>query len=122
MQRGRPFASCRNRQQAFSTARVRSVTGKRMSPIAPQGSTSGPPPLRVRAEMGPSVEQGSEAGIIRQTFTFERSFRIGRTDECEICIKNEHVSRKHVEVVIDNGSWLVRGFGSANGIFGNGER
>jgi membrane-bound lytic murein transglycosylase D len=77
-----------------------------------------PPPLRVRAEMGAA----GDAGTTRQTFTFERSFRIGRTDDCEICIKNEHVSRKHVEVVIENGHWLVRDLQSANGIFVNGER
>ena len=63
-----------------------------------------------------------EASSNRQTFTFDRSFRIGRTQECEVCITNEHVSRKHVEVVIDNGHWLVRDLHSANGIFVNGER
>src|SRR5580698_6418565 len=67
------------------------------------------PPLRVRAETGDQR-------------TFSQSFRIGRTEECEVCIKNEHVSRRHVEVVIDNGSWLVRDLQSANGIFVNGER
>ncbi|HEY3836499.1 MAG TPA: FHA domain-containing protein, partial [Bryobacteraceae bacterium] len=77
-----------------------------------------PPPLRVRAEMGAA----GQASPNRQTFTFDRAFRIGRTPECEICITNEHVSRKHVEVVIDNGHWLVRDLHSANGIFVNGER
>jgi membrane-bound lytic murein transglycosylase D len=68
-----------------------------------------PPPLRVRAETGDER-------------TFTSAFRIGRTDECEVCIKNEHVSRRHVEVIVDNGSWLVRDLHSANGIFVNGER
>ena len=68
-----------------------------------------PPLSRVRAELA-----GER--------TFDKAFRIGRTDECEVCIKNEHVSRKHVEVVIENGFWLVRDLQSANGIFVNGER
>ena len=71
-----------------------------------------PPPVKVRAESGGE----------RRVFTFEGPFRIGRTDDCEVCIKNEHVSRKHVEVVIENGCWLVRDLRSANGIFVEGER
>jgi membrane-bound lytic murein transglycosylase D len=76
----------------------------------PQGAT--PPPLRVRAQLGDEW----------RSYTFDKPFRIGRTDECDVCIKNEHVSRKHVEVVIDNGVWVVRDLNSANGIFLNGER
>jgi len=71
-----------------------------------------PPPLKVRAEIGTE----------RRVFTFAKAFRIGRTDDCEVCIKNEHVSRKHVEVVFENGTWLIRDLKSANGIFVNGER
>ncbi len=79
-----------------------------MSPRSPEI----PSPLRVRAEIGDE----------RRIFTFATPFRIGRTDECEVCIKNEHVSRKHVEVVFEGGIWLVRDLNSANGIFVNGER
>ena len=71
-----------------------------------------PPPVKVRAEIGDE----------RRIFTFTAPFRIGRTDECEVCIHNEHVSRKHAEVVFENGCWLVRDLRSANGIFVNGER
>jgi len=87
-----------------------------MTPFSPQSSMpgpgTGPPPLRIRAEIGDE----------RRSFTFSTPFKIGRTEDCDICIKNEHVSRKHVEVVIENGSWLVRDLHSANGIFVNGER
>ncbi len=75
-------------------------------------ATIAPAPIRVRAQVGDEW----------RTFTFDRPFRIGRTDECEVCIKNEHVSRKHVEVAVDNGVWVVRDLQSANGIFLNGER
>ena len=61
-------------------------------------------------------------GDERRVFTFSQAFRIGRTEECEVCIKNEHVSRKHVEVVFENGSWLIRDLQSANGIFVDNER
>jgi len=78
-----------------------------MSPASPQIV-----PLRVRAEIGTE----------KRTFTFATPFKIGRTDDCEVSIKNEHVSRRHAEVVFDNGNWLFRDLGSANGIFVNGER
>ena len=79
-----------------------------MSPYPSQS----PPVLRVRAEVGDG----------QKTFSFTRPFRVGRTDDCEVCIKNEHVSRKHVEVVFEGGTWLVRDLNSANGIFVNGEK
>jgi hypothetical protein len=82
-----------------------------MSPPYPQSATP-VPPLRVRAEIGDE----------RRVFTFDRAFRIGRTEDCEVCIKNEHVSRKHAEVAIENGAWLVRDLHSANGIFVDGEK
>ena len=86
-----------------------------MSSFSPQSSmpaSGSPPPLRVRAEVGNE----------HRTFTFTSPFKIGRTEDCEVCIKNEHVSRKHLEAVFENGSWLVRDLRSANGIFVNGER
>ena len=78
----------------------------------PLGSSPSAPPVKVRAEMENE----------RRIFTFTRPFRIGRTEDCEVCIKNEHVSRRHVEVCFENGAWLIRDLQSANGIFVNGER
>ncbi len=78
----------------------------------PSNQQSPIPPLRVRAEMGDE----------RRVFTFAKAFRIGRTEDCEVCIKNEHVSRKHAEVAFENGCWLIRDLRSANGIFVNGEK
>jgi pSer/pThr/pTyr-binding forkhead associated (FHA) protein len=34
----------------------------------------------------------------RRDFVFDRPFRIGRIDECDVCIQNEYVSRNHAEV------------------------
>ncbi|MGD0360703.1 MAG: FHA domain-containing protein [Bryobacteraceae bacterium] len=63
-----------------------------------------------------------EAPADLQTLHFLKSFRIGRVEECEVCIKNEYVSRAHAEVVFENGQWWVRDLNSSNGIFVNGER
>lgn len=53
---------------------------------------------------------------------FEKSFRIGRGEECEVCVKNEYVSRCHAEVAFENGQWWVRDLNSSNGIFIDGQR
>jgi membrane-bound lytic murein transglycosylase D len=80
--------------------------------MTPTGPLS-PPPVRVT--FGPSPED-------LRTLTFEKSFHIGRGDDCEVCIKVEFVSRNHVQVLYENGQWWVRDQRSANGLFVNGQR
>jgi hypothetical protein len=55
-------------------------------------------------------------------YQFQKRFRIGRTEECEVCVKDEYVSRAHVEVTFENGSWWARDLNSSNGVYVNGER
>ena len=55
-----------------------------------------PPPVRVT--FGPSPDN-------LRTLTFEKSFRIGRTDDCEVCIQVEFVSRNHALVLWEDGQW-----------------
>src|SRR5215472_16239463 len=71
------------------------------------------PVLRVSAEMAP--------GICRD-FQFSQNFRIGRQEDCDICIKNEYVSRAHVEINFENGQWWLRDLRSSNGVYMAGER
>lgn len=47
---------------------------------------------------------------------------MGRTHECEVCIKNEYVSRVHAEAVFENGGWWVRDLNSSNGLYVAGQR
>ncbi len=84
------------------------MTGPKQEPI-PQA----PPLLRVSVET-------AQGGITQHEF--RQSFRVGRVDECGLCVKNEYVSRNHAEVVFENGQWCVRDLQSANGIFVNGQR
>ena len=58
----------------------------------------------------------------QQNFHFLKAFRIGRVEDCEVCIQNEYVSRAHAEVVFENGQWWVRDLNSSNGIFVDGQR
>src|ERR1700733_9644437 len=72
-----------------------------------------PPPLKVRFRPTPADQQ---------YFQFSKAFRIGRVEECEICINNDYVSRVHAEVVFENGAWWVHDLNSSNGIYVGGER
>jgi hypothetical protein len=74
-----------------------------------------PSPPLLRVSVGTTLAD-------RQNFRFVKSFRIGRVEDCEVCIKNEYVSRAHAEVVFQNGQWRVRDLNSSNGIFVDGQR
>jgi membrane-bound lytic murein transglycosylase D len=58
----------------------------------------------------------------RRDLFFDQPFRIGRVEACDVCIKDEYVSRAHAEVVFEEGQWRVRDLQSANGIFVAGQR
>lgn len=74
---------------------------------------SGIPPLRVQV-----LTKNTET----QTYLFMGSFRIGREEECEVCIRHDYVSRYHVEVTWKDGNWWLRDLKSANGVFQEGRR
>ncbi len=82
-------------------------------PKEQKASAPPPPLLRVRVEI--PLEGPRE-------FQFDHSFRIGRGDECDVCIKNEYVSRAHLEVSYEGGQWWATDLNSSNGVFLGGER
>lgn len=84
-----------------------------MTVTSKQSGAATPPLLHVSFEAAPGA---------RQDFQFNRTFRIGRVEECDVCIKNDYVSRSHVEVGFENGQWRFRDLGSSNGVFINGQR
>lgn len=72
-----------------------------------------PPILHVSTGASPSD---------RREYAFTKPFRIGRVEECEVWIQDEHVSRAHAEVLFEDGQWRVRDLNSSNGIFVGGSR
>jgi pSer/pThr/pTyr-binding forkhead associated (FHA) protein len=81
--------------------------------------------------MSGTKSQNSTPPVLRVSFKtplgdreleFSRPFRIGRTDECDVCIPDEYVSRSHAEVVLEGHQWSIHDLQSANGIFVAGER
>jgi len=51
-----------------------------------------------------------------------QSVSIGRASECSIPIKDRYLSRKHAELVVVEGHWVLKDCGSANGTYLNGSR
>jgi pSer/pThr/pTyr-binding forkhead associated (FHA) protein len=58
-----------------------------------------------------------EAGELR-----EAHLVIGRSSTCELVLADDTVSRRHAELRIQDGCWLLRDLGSSNGTWVNGRR
>ncbi len=72
-----------------------------------------PPALRIK------VVRGEAPG---KEFVFKEPFRIGRDEECQVCIKDYMVSRVHAEVKYEEGQWWIQDLNSTNGTFIGGEK
>jgi sigma-B regulation protein RsbU (phosphoserine phosphatase) len=47
---------------------------------------------------------------------------LGRATECTVPIKDRYLSRRHAEIALDDGNWIVRDLGSVNGTTLNGAK
>jgi hypothetical protein len=47
---------------------------------------------------------------------------LGRSSSCQLVFADDTVSRRHAELFLDGGRWLLRDLGSANGTWVNGRR
>ena len=56
------------------------------------------------------------------TLRFRSSFHIGRERGCDVEVADTHVSRRHAEVSLVNGTWMIRDLQSSNGLFVNGRQ
>ena len=66
------------------------------------------------------VQGGSKAGL-EIPVTGPR-FLIGREEGCQLRPKSDLISRKHCEIVFDDGHVVVRDLNSRNGVYVNGEK
>ena len=57
-----------------------------------------------------------------QTRRFSSPFFIGREPGCDVELANSQVSRRHAQVSLVNGQWIVRDLQSSNGLFVDGAR
>jgi len=56
-------------------------------------------------------------GAPDRDYSFKTTFSIGRTEDCDVCIKNEFVSRMHARASFENGEWWLGDLNSSNGIW-----
>jgi membrane-bound lytic murein transglycosylase D len=78
-------------------------------------STSSPSNKIVKVK----IERGNSA---KKEFYFEKTFTIGRSEECSIRIDEGVVSRVHIEVIFDGEKWWISDKHSSNGTFLNGKK
>jgi two-component system response regulator HydG len=52
----------------------------------------------------------------------DRPAILGRSLECAIVLNDEHVSRRHAEITLEDGRWLIRDLDTPNGTRVNGQR
>src|SRR5262249_52372800 len=57
----------------------------------------------------------SAAGLARIPLTPGKSLTLGRANECDVCIEDESVSRRHAMLRADVGGIVVEDLGSRNG-------
>ena len=75
---------------------------------ATETQTKTPPTISVTVTMTSDV---------RRELKFAKPFRIGRAEDCDVCIANEYISRNHVEVTYENGAWWIVDLNSSNGVY-----
>lgn len=73
------------------------------------------------ARYAPSVQVKWSAGDTSRVESFVNNFTIGRDVDCDVCLDDEMVSRRHARVFMQNGRWHVQDLGSRNGTRLDGE-
>ena len=63
-----------------------------------------------------------DSPLPRRTVTFSQDLRIGRVEDCDVCIKSEFVSRHHATVQFHQGQWWITDLQSSNGLFVEGKK
>jgi membrane-bound lytic murein transglycosylase D len=77
--------------------------------------------MRTLRQTPPSRTDAPSTLLVRtadgRQFRFSQSFFVGRSGDCDVCIDDSHVSRKHLSVTLERGRWYARDLRSSNGMF-----
>jgi EAL domain-containing protein (putative c-di-GMP-specific phosphodiesterase class I) len=68
------------------------------------------------------IEKGEHAGTEHSVNINANPFRIGRLSDLSLSLPVASISKLHAEIILENGSLIVRDLGSTNGTFINGNR
>jgi FHA domain/Domain of unknown function (DUF1707) len=72
---------------------------------------------RLRARLGQRP-----AGLLEAGDLVHAQLTIGRSSSCQLVLSDDTVSRRHAELFLDGGRWILRDLGSSNGTWVNGRR
>ena len=62
-----------------------------------------------------------QSGSLKE-FRLSSASRIGRGDDCEVSLQDQHVSRVHARVYLQGDAWWIEDLNSSNGLIVRGER
>ena len=66
--------------------------------------------------------KANSTALSNRVFPLQQQTIIGRSNECDITLAAAHLSRRHVQLTLQEGVLFVKDLGSANGTYLNGER
>jgi len=96
--------------------RTASVAASKPPPIDEDGHT------RVRTALPKFVLRGVSGVTFGKTYALAGTMTMGRTNECDITVPAEEVSRSHVRLQVTSDGIMVEDLGSANGTWINNQR
>lgn len=99
-----------------SVERAAGVAGTKLDPDNDAGAT------RMRMAVPKYVLRGVSGPAFGKTYPVPSIQVIGRSEECNICVPAEEISRRHAQVKPTPDGLAVEDLGSANGTFVNGQR
>lgn len=81
------------------------------------------PPSTGATEQQPLKLSVADAAGEKTFYEVNRSpFRIGRLPGCEITLQDNRVSRKHAQILVEDGTYFLEDCGSRHGVFVNGDK
>lgn len=74
------------------------------------------------ASLKPAKSKVPVASKLKNRYPIYQSAVIGRSASCDIQIKEEYISAKHIQIWYEDDEWYLQDLGSRNGTTVNGQR
>lgn len=101
----------------FSVIRLIYLDVKKMSRFADNSASDSE-----CASLKPVKSKVALQSKLKNRYTIYGNAVIGRSNTCDISIKEDFISARHVQIWYDDGEWYLQDLGSRNGTAVNGQR